>query len=497
MAVEAAPTAPVEQRAGDAAVGTDRRGRRIAAGVLLALATPVLVALANPPFGLWPLVFVAFVPMVVAQHAVLPRRLAPLAVGIGIGGAFAVHLSPGLADGEVAVVYQLMPLYVGVIAAAIAWRSRAFQERTGYRWLALSFPVAFTAVEFLRSSGTETFGGTWGFQAYALWEHPVLLQPISVFGITGLHLLIFVVNWAIAAAVLRTPGSRRVLAAVAAVVVIWVAAGAAMMDTAPPSLRVATVQNGLVNNAANADRRLERYVTQTRDATARGAKIVVWNEAGLRFDPQRENTERLRALAAETGAYLVLGYRIPEPGGKVRNATTLLAPDGRFLGVYGKDHPGTFAGDVNDFQGTFPVYDTELGAIATIICYDLDYTDTARIMTRGGARFIATPSSDVPAIARTHYTHLVFRAIENRVSMAKADSRFDSAIIDPWGRVVRSTVDPDGATQATLVADVPLGSGKSAWVSFGNWLGWLTVAGTALLVVSSVTLRWRDRHRRA
>lgn len=493
MAVEAAPVAPAVGTGTGSVVGRAGGGtRRVAAGVLLALLTPVLVALANPPFGIWPLVFVAFVPMVVAQHSVLPARLAPLAVAIGIGGSFAVHLSPGLADGDVAIVYQLMPLYVGVIAAAIAWRSRRFQERTSYRWFVVSFPVAFTAIEFLRSSGTETFGGTWGFQAYALWDHPALLQPISVFGITGLHLLIFLVNWAIAAAVMKR-AARRDLAVVAVLVVAWVAASAAMTDTARPALRVATVQNGLINNAANADRRLERYVTQTRDAAARGARVVVWNEAGLRFDPQRENTALLRSLAAETNAYLVLGYRINESGGRVRNATTLLAPHGRFLGVYGKDHPGTFAGDLNDFQGTFPVYDTDVGSISTIICYDLDYTDTARIMTRGGARFIATPSSDVPAIARTHYTHLVFRAIENRVSMAKADSRFDSAIIDPWGRVLRSTVDPDGRTQATLVADVPLGSGRSPWVSFGNWLGWSTVAFTAVLVASSLWIRWRDR----
>ncbi|HET7654269.1 MAG TPA: nitrilase-related carbon-nitrogen hydrolase [Acidimicrobiales bacterium] len=496
MAVESPPSAGVALDRPLDLPAARGNGRRVAGGLALALLTPVLVALANPPFGLWPLVFVAFVPMVVAQHRVLPRRWSSLAIGIGIGGAFAVHLSPGLADGDVAIVYQLMPLYLAAIAAGIAWRSRTFQERTGHRWLAVSFPVAFTAIEFLRSSGTETFGGTWGFQAYALWQHPLLLQPISVFGITGLHLLIFVVNWTLAAAVLRTHAWRRNVAIVGAIAVAWVVAGALMIDSAPATLRVATVQNGLVNDARNADARLDRYVAQTRDAAARGARIVVWNEAGLRFDPQRDHTDELRTLAAETNAYLVLGYRIDEPGGRVRNATTLLAPDGRFLGIYGKDHPGTFAGDVNDFQGTFPVYDTEVGQIATIICYDLDYTDTARIMTRGGARFIATPSSDVPAIARTHYTHLVFRAIENRVSMAKADSRFDSAIIDPWGRVVARTVDPDGRTQATLVADIPLGSGTSPWVSFGNWLGWLTVFATGVLLVGSFSLRWRDRRRR-
>lgn len=468
----------------------------VLAGLGLVALTPVLVLLANPPVGVWPLIFVAFVPMIVAQHRVLPARWSWLAPAIGIGGAYAVYFSPGLAGGEVAFVFQLFPVYVGLLAALIAGRSRRFAERTGYRWFVLSAPLAWTAIDFVRSIGNETLGGTWGFHAYALFEHPALLQPVSVFGITGLQLLILLSSWAVEGLVLRGRAARRGAFAVSALLVVWIGASVLMIDDAPPTVRVAAVQNGLPNGEEDADARLERYMAQTRDAAAQGALLVVWNEAGLRFDPQREHTDELRALAAETGAYLVLGYRIDEPGGLTRNATTLLAPDGEFLGVYGKDHPGTFAGDINDFQGDFPVYDTDLGPLATIICYDLDYTDTARIMTRGGARLIATPSSDVPGIASTHYTHLVFRAIENRVSMVKADSRFDSAIIDPWGRVVAKTVDPGGDTQATLVADVPLGSGRSPWVSFGDWFGWLTVAGTAAFVGLGIATRVQARRAR-
>ena len=92
-----------------------------------------------------------------------------------------------------------------------------------------------------------------------------------------------------------------------------------------------------------------------------------------------------------------------------RNEVTLLAPSGKFLGVYGKDHPGTFAGDYSDTGGSFPVYRTDFGTIASIICYDLDFTDTARNVVRGGARLIAASSSDVKPLADIHYTHLVFR----------------------------------------------------------------------------------------
>jgi apolipoprotein N-acyltransferase len=453
----------------------------------------VLVLLANPPVGIWPLVFVAFAPMVVAQHRVLPRRRSWLAPAIGIGGTYAVYFSPGLRDGDVAIVYQLMPLYVAVIAALVAGRSRTFAERTGYRWIAVSAPVCWTAIDFVRSTGSETMGGTWGFHAYALYDHPLLLQPVSAFGITGLQLLVLLTSWALAGWYLRGRAGRPMALAVVGLLVVWGAASAVMIDSAPPTVRVAAVQAGLPKEDRYASERLVRYEAQTRDAAARGARLVVWNEGGLTFDPQVEHTEQLQALAAETDAYLVLGYQVDEPGGKHRNATTLLAPDGRFLGVYGKDHPGSFAGDFNDFQGDFPVYDTELGKLATIICYDLDYTDTARIMTRGGARLIATPSSDVPSIAATHYTHLVFRAIENRVSMVKADTRFDSAVIDPWGRILQKTEDRHGRTQATLVEDVPLGSGRSPWVSFGSWFGWAVVAGAGAFAVGGRAVAWRRR----
>ena len=484
------------EAAADASARTSGDRGRIGAGLLLALATPVLVGLANPPFGLWPLIFVAFVPMIVAQHAVLPRRLSGLAIGVGLGGTWAVYFSWGLAGGEVAFVYQLAPLFVGAIAAAIAWRSRRFHERTNYRWFLLSFPIAWTAIEFLRSSGSETLGGTWGYHAYALYRHPVLLQPISVFGTTAVQLLIFLVNFAVAGLVLvalrRIPRRPTIVGAavVGALLVAWVGAGLAMIGTPMKgTVRVAAVQAGIYGNQ-NWGERYGRDIEQTRAAAAQGARLIVWSEGGLGFDPQVEHTAELRALAAETNTYIAIGYRARTPDGRYRNEVTLLAPDGRFLGKYGKNHPGTFAGDYSDVKGVYPVFDTALGPISSIICYDLDYTDTARILTKKGARLIATSSADLEPIARTHYTHLVFRSIENRVPTVKADNAFDSAIIDSSGRLQRLALTPDQG-RATVIADVALGSGRSPWVSFGDWFGWLMVAGMGVLGVLGFVVRRR------
>jgi apolipoprotein N-acyltransferase len=279
-----------------------------------------------------------------------------------------------------------------------------------------------------------------------------------------------------------------------AVVVAWVGVSAVLLDDVgpdAPTVTVAAVQTGVERGGDDWEERFLRDVEQTREAAAQGAELVVWNEVGLQVDATTERTDELRALAAETGVHLAVGFGFDDDEGRHHNEVLLLAPDGEILGVYGKDHPGTFAGDYSDTGGTYPVYDTALGPIATIICYDLDFTDTARHMAAGGALLVAAPSADVPAIAETHYTHLVFRAIENRVSMAKADNEFDSAIIDPYGRILRRAVSSDGGLQATLVAEVPLGAGDSPWVRWGDWFGWTTVVG----MVGFAALSWRSRQR--
>lgn len=156
----------------------------------------------------------------------------------------------------------------------------------------------------------------------------------------------------------------------------------------------------------------------------------------------------------------------------------------------GKDHPVVFGGETSLSQGTYPVYDTDLGKLATIICYDLDYTDTTRKMVAQGAQLVAVPSNDWGSIADKHYTHVVFRAIENRVAMIKADGSYNSAIIDPYGRILDLAVYPEGG-EATLVADLQLGSGKGTInTRLGDWTGWLALAG---LVFFTIGGKWLEK----
>ncbi len=478
---------------------------QVVTGLALAAGSGLLLTLAFPPYDLWPLVAVGFVPAIVAQHRILPRPLSGLGYGVGLGTFFWGYFGP-LFAGTVWFM-EWLPLFAGVIATLMTLGNRAFHERTGYRWFVLEGMVGWVGIEAIR--GFVPVIGTGGFVAYALYGQPWLIQPVSVFSIYGLSLLLMLMNYALALGVLALidrrwtldaanvrigarPAGRR-LAATGLVAAAWIGLSLSLLGQAsrPEQVRVAALSPGWVGAAAPG-----RLFEQTRQAAAQGAQIVVWPEGNFTGDPQGTRKAELQALARETGVYLVIGYGIQTTEG-LRNEATVLAPDGRFLGVYGKDHPVVWLGERSLTRGAYPAYQTPLGTLGTIICYDLNFTDTARKTAAAGAQLIAVPSNDWRGLAPKQYTHLVFRAVENRVALIKADSGLDSAIIAPTGEIVALAV-TDPPARTTLVAVVPLGRADAPLIRLGDWLGWLCIAGMAgFIVLDQVTGRQARRAGRA
>ena len=149
-------------------------------------------------------------------------------------------------------------------------------------------------------------------------------------------------------------------------------------------------------------------------------------------------------------------------------------------------------GETSLTGGTYPTHDTALGTLGTIICYDLNFTDTARKMAANGAQVIAVPSNDWPALATRQYSNLALRAVENRVTLIKADTQYDSAIIDPAGRIVSSAVSTQ-PLQTILMATVPIGKADAPLIRLGDWVGWLCIAGILAFMVLNFIITRRTR----
>jgi len=468
---------------------------RVSIGILLSVVSAIFLTLSFPPYNLWPFIWIGFVPMLVAQFRVMPRRVSSLASAITIGGWLGGYLTPIFAGSGLYMTW--LPLLIAGISYLTDSGVRAFHERTGYRWFIPYGALNWVGFEMIR--GFIPIMGTWGFVANTLYSQPWLIQPVSIFSIFGLGLLIMSVNYGLGLGALHLfdrrwtldtgipllakPLVRNWMLGVMVALVAWTGLSLALFRTpTTPTVRTAALHYDAGTPPWSG---VDKFSDLTRQAARDGARIVVWPEIAIEGDPQTTNSDHFRRLAAETDTHLVLGYIVQVSERAWRNEATVLTPDGRFLGVYGKDHPVTFAGETSLTRGTYPVYETPLGRIGTIICYDLDFTDTARRITRNGAQLILVPSHDWPQIATKHYTHLVFRAIENRVSLVKADnSGNDSVIVDPYGRILASAVTPGGDRNGQVVlADVPLGTGDSLVVRLGDWMGWVALVGMVFFIV--------------
>ncbi len=133
--------------------------------------------------------------------------------------------------------------------------------------------------------------------------------------------------------------------------------------------------------------------------------------------PDGETTEFLVSIAREKKIYIVAG--LPErDGNNFYNSAVLIGPDG-FIGKYRKTH---LFYEENLFfapgDSGFRVWDTPIGKIGIMICFDWFFPESARTLALKGAEVIAHPSNLVlPYCPQS----MPIRCLENRVYAVTAN----------------------------------------------------------------------------
>ena len=236
--------------------------------------------------------------------------------------------------------------------------------------------------------------------------------------------------------------------------------------------------------------RFDTFAEQAREAASQGAQIIYTPEMMFNFNPQAEYTEQFRAVAKETGAYIFITYTVVKEGEPWRNEAVLLTPEGDFLDVYGKNH--AFGEPPTAMLGVFPVYNTPLGRLATLICHDANYTDIARKLAANGAQISAVPIREFGGFGEQYWTNALFRAVENRMAVVVSGVAHVSAIINPDGSLVALDLNSDGS-RAILIGDVTLGAGNAPYTSLGDALGWVSLVGFVFFIVFQMVVERRAK----
>jgi predicted amidohydrolase len=136
-------------------------------------------------------------------------------------------------------------------------------------------------------------------------------------------------------------------------------------------------------------------------------------------------TEQIQDAAKKHRVHVVWPtYRRTEGDKGILNSAILIGPDGAIIGIYDKTHP--FPGERRDFGGwtevgtQAEVYETELGTIGMIICYDGDFPELSRLLAVKGAEVIVRPSALLRSYDIWYITNCA-RAYDNHVYMVSTN----------------------------------------------------------------------------
>ncbi len=243
---------------------------------------------------------------------------------------------------------------------------------------------------------------------------------------------------------------------------------------------VAQFDPQLGQNAGN----LAQALALFQEATAAGARLVVFPEcatSGYGFATLEAaraaadlipgpTTEALHAACADASAYLVIGL-LERVGERVYNVAALIGPEG-LVGIYRKAHLPFLGVDRVTTPGDtgFQVWETSLGRIGIIVCYDLRFPEAMRALALAGADIVALPTNWPEGSQNAPQYVTRTRALENRVFVLACnrvgkESGFGffgwSQIVDPGGQVLAQAgtdaeicyaeIDPTLARQKRLV----------------------------------------------
>jgi apolipoprotein N-acyltransferase len=500
---------------------------RIALGLAVSLLSAMLLIVSWQAFGdQWWLIFIAFVPMYVAQYRIFSRRWSAVAVGIATAGYYLALLLQG-SSVMPATTIAAGTVVLGAIGWVIGLFMRPFAERTGYRWFLVQYPLIWVALDLLAQENEILGSGSW--IAYRLGDAPHLIQPVSILSTPALSLLLLIINAAIALLVLKVmdrkwphlagapiPGRVVLWSSIVtlAATVAWLVSSLVIYNQTTsamgPATRVAAVQPGLDNAPSGTlifkrdsfpgrteEQRIESQIAQlsqmTREAADRGAKVVVWPEEALDYDPRVTHTEWIPNLVRETGVYLAQGFTADANDLSSPNVALLWNPEGTVVAAYRKVKRVLVEGESFAPGTVYPTTDTPEGRLGIIICFDIEFPNgPARRQTLAGSQIILAPSIDFQSIAHLRSASTVFRAVENRVGMVKTDLAWDSVIVAPNGQILAKTlVATENGGSALLVEDVPLGPANASFTLYGGTpFEWLIYA--ALIVMAGAMLRaWR------
>lgn len=475
----------------------------------LSIVSGVLIALSMPNFNLWPLAWIAFVPLLVMLSEQPKKRLFVLALPFGLIWSIAAHSWYPAMFAPPILGYFLI-LLVGAVYAWMIELGIRLQRNLPVSIKILAVPIAWTTVEWLIRVLPITREWWFALLAYSQWNFPPALQILSITGFPGLSFIIMLANTGLAMLIIYWLREKKfnLSAALGALsVVMIVIIGGITIPTAPSnkfiigattdlSAQDHTIQTEKFSqNVFDINAQLTQKIVNDLRKEEKDLAFIVWPENKFFIVNEGTIANQLKELADDLNIYIVAngGWRT-ELG--VHNIALMVGPDGQEIGRQAKIHLAPGERPILGYQ-VIPkprehrVFDTSYGKVGLSVCYDIRFPDVARNLAQNGTQIWLVPyCADFnrnPWFPIFFAVEAIFRAVENSVAVGISGSSGISTITDPYGRVSAM----GGVNTREVVAGEAFTTERQTiYTRFGDWFAVLT---TTLLTAGIVFAVFKNR----
>ncbi len=228
----------------------------------------------------------------------------------------------------------------------------------------------------------------------------------------------------------------------------------------------------------NKKRNLETIEKRVKQAKRIGAELIAFPELSLtgytvrdrayelaELVPKGNSVREIERIAKNQDVHIVFGAieRSARTGAVLHNSAVLIGPEG-YVGKYQKMYLPTHSvfEEKRYFRPGYQadVFDTKVGKIGMIICYDIYFPEITRLLSLKGANIIICISAS-PSVRKGFFETLTAaRAIENGVFLAYVNLagiedglQFwgGSRVVAPSGSIIsQAKYDVDDLIQATI-----------------------------------------------
>ena len=501
----------------------------------LALLSALLLTPAFPKFDLEFLAWVALVPLFIALKDQNLKTAFGLSFLTGICFLMGIFYWMHVINDFTWIHFILLGFYFGSYFGLFGLALNLISRRTGISSI-FTAPLIWVSMEYLRSHA-GFLGLPWALSGHSQYLNLPLIQISSFTGVYGVSFLIVMVNAALSEAIVSWQGGKWTSTqywstVVKPAIVPIVLVGATLIyglsvisersdrETITISVIQANIPQNIRWQPGLRELNLQKHLRLSKEAAARSqASLIVWPETAVQGSLTQEPIllKIFSTLAKEAQSHLLIGVSVRPKFGprelrmKNRfNSAFLVSPSGGIVGQYNKIHllpfgeylpykdflpwPSSFALEAGNVMAgkEFTLFKLNNVKFGVAICWESIFPDLFRQFVKNGATFMVNITNEAwfekTAAPYQFMAMNVFRAVENRVSIARSANTGISGFIDPYGRVIGkvSNGTQDIFVEGYLTMAIPVSEQRTFYTNHGDVFAYANLVATFFALVVSL-----------